>query len=78
MVKEGEDVVGAIGSSQNPSRKVSKTCRMSDKDWEELTLKTLCTIQLCLANEVMYNVIDEETATSLWSMLEMLYMIKSL
>jgi len=35
-------------------------------------------IQLCLADEVMYNVMDEETITGLWSRLETLYMIKSL
>ena len=35
-------------------------------------------IQLCLADEVLYNVMDEEMATELWSRLEMLYMTKSL
>jgi len=50
---------------------------MSDEDWE-LDLKAASTIQLCLADEVMYNVMDEETTTGLWSMLEILYMIKSL
>jgi len=28
-----------------------------------MDLKTASTIQLCLADEVMYNVMDEETAT---------------
>jgi len=37
----------------------------SDEDWEEMDLKAASTIQLCLADEVMYNVMDEETATSL-------------
>ena len=41
-----------------------------------MDLKTASTIQLCLADEVMYNVMDEETVTSLWSRLEKLYMIK--
>ena len=35
------------------------------------------TIQQCLADEVMYNMMDEETATELWSRLET-YMTKSL
>jgi len=35
-------------------------------------------IELCLVDEVMYNVMDEEMVTRLWSRLEMLYMTKSL
>ena len=36
------------------------------------------TIQLCLADEVMYNMMDEETTMGIWSRLETLYMMKSL
>jgi len=50
----------------------------SDKNWEEIDLKAACTIQLCLADELMYNMMDEEMATELWSKLETLYMMKSL
>ena len=35
----------------------------SDEDWEEMDIKAASTIQLCLADEVMYNVMDEETTT---------------
>ena len=42
-----------------------------------MDLKTASTIQLCFADEVIYNVMDEETATGLWLRLEM-YMTKSL
>jgi len=77
MAKEGEDI-GATWSSQNPTRKVTKLAGMSDEDWEELDLKVISTIRLCLANEVMYNVMNEETTTSLWLRLEILYMTKSL
>ena len=51
---------------------------MSDEDWEELDLKAASMIQLCLADEVMYNVMDEDTAIDLWLRLESLYMTKSL
>ena len=51
---------------------------MSDEDWEEMDLKAASTIQLCLADEVMYNVMDEETVTGLWSRLETLYMTEHL
>ena len=54
--------------------KKSKPASMSDEDWEELVLKAASTIQLCLADEVMYNVMDEDTATSLWLRSESLYM----
>jgi len=43
-----------------------------------MDLNATSMIQVCLADEVMYNVIDEETATRLWSRLETLYMTKSL
>ena len=43
-----------------------------------MNLKATSTIQLCLVDEVMYNVIDEEMAVRLWSKLETLYMKKSL
>jgi len=55
-----------------------KAAGASNKDWEEIDLKAASTIQLCLADEVMYNVMDEETATGLWLRLETLYMTKSL
>jgi len=38
-----------------------------------MDIKAAGTIQLCLANEVMYNVMDEETTTGLWSRLEIVY-----
>jgi len=50
---------------------------MSNEDWEEMDLKKTSTIQLCLADEVMYNVMNEETVTGLWSRLET-YMTKNL
>jgi len=43
-----------------------------------MDLKAASMIQLCLADEVMYKVMDEEMATRLWLRLEMLYMMKSL
>jgi len=42
-----------------------------------LDLKAASTIQLCLADEVMYNVMDEATTICLWSRLEILYITKS-
>ena len=53
--------------------KPAKLAGVSDEDWEEMNLKAASTIQLCLTDEVMYNVMDEQTAMILWSKLEMLY-----
>jgi len=41
-------------------------------------MKVTSTIQLCLTDEIMYNVMDEKMVMSLWSRLETLYMTKSL
>ena len=37
----------------------------TDDDWAELDLKAISTIQLCLADEVMYNVTHAETTMDL-------------
>ena len=37
-----------------------------------MDLKAASTIQLYLTDEVMYNMIDEETTTGLWSRLDMM------
>jgi hypothetical protein len=52
--------------------------RMMNDEWEELDTKAIGTIRLCLENEVMFNIIGEDTTISLWSRLESLYMMKSL
>ncbi|KAK8949495.1 hypothetical protein KSP39_PZI005278 [Platanthera zijinensis] len=49
-----------------------------DDEWEELDLKAISTVQLCLADEVMYNVAEAETTADLWKKLEELYLSKSL
>jgi len=77
MTKEGEnaDQHGLHNTLQGKSGKLAGT---SNEDWEEMDLKAASTIQLCLANKVMYNVMDEEITTELWSRLGTLYMTKSL
>jgi hypothetical protein len=51
---------------------------MLDEDWDDLHSRFLSTIHLCLADEVLFNIVREETTTSLWSKMESLYMTKSL
>ena len=51
---------------------------MSEDEKEELEMKAHSAIQFCLADEVLQEVADEDTAASLWLKLESLYMTKSL
>ena len=55
-----------------------KPKEMSDPDWKELETKAVSTIRLCLADEVMVRVIDEESPAAVWTKLESHYMSKSL
>jgi hypothetical protein len=47
-------------------------------DWKELEVKAVATIRLCLGDDVMYHVIDEESPAAVWLKLESRYMSKSL
>jgi len=51
---------------------------MKKDDQEELDIKALSAIQLCLSDEVLQEVVDEMTAIELWLRLESLYMTKSI
>jgi hypothetical protein len=54
--------------------KTKKPTSMTDEDWEDLDARALSTIRLCLEDEVLFNIIEEETTTGLWNILESLYM----
>ncbi|KAK5836877.1 hypothetical protein PVK06_012681 [Gossypium arboreum] len=51
---------------------------LNKTEWEELDEKALSTIQLCLANTVLQEVLMEKTSSVLWKRLETLYTTKSL
>ncbi|MFQ6626552.1 hypothetical protein Gotur_005218 [Gossypium turneri] len=51
---------------------------LNKSKWEELNEKALSSIQLCLANTVLQEVLMEKTSSALWKMLETLYATKSL
>ena len=73
MIKESEGVAGAHGLHKTLQEKLEKPTGASNEDWEEMDLKAANMIQLCLADEVMYNMMDEEPAMGLWSRLETSY-----
>ena len=49
-----------------------------DEEWEEINGRELSAICLCLADDVMFNIVAEKEVISLWMKLESLYMKKSL
>jgi hypothetical protein len=51
---------------------------MPDIDWKELEARAVATIRLCLGDDVMYRVMDEESPATVWLKLESRYMSKSL
>eukprot|EP00253_Pinus_taeda_P011247 PITA_11247 len=49
-----------------------------DSEWAEMDERAISAIQLCLADDVLFNIVLETTAAGLWTKLEKLYMTKSL
>ena len=49
---------------------------MTNDKWEEIDLKALSAIHLCLSNEVLREVAKETTDAGLWLKLESFYMTK--
>ena len=52
--------------------------RMNNMDWKDLEAKAAAIIKLCLADDVMYHVMDEESLAAIWLKLESRYMSKLL
>jgi hypothetical protein len=55
-----------------------KSVTMNDDEWEDLDVRDLNAIWLCLVDDVLINNNGEETKACLWSTMERLYMMKSL
>jgi hypothetical protein len=51
---------------------------MPDIDWKELETRAVATILLCLGDDVIYHVMDEESSAAIWLKLESRYMSKSM
>jgi uncharacterized circularly permuted ATP-grasp superfamily protein len=43
---------------------------MDNINWQELQARAVETIKLCLDDDVMYHVIDEESSTTVWEKLK--------
>ena len=51
---------------------------MTDDEWSDLDERALSGIRLCLADDVLFNIVSDKTAAGLWTKIEKLYMKKSL
>jgi hypothetical protein len=56
----------------------TKPEEIANIDWMELEAKLVATICLCLGNDMMYHVMEEESFTAVWLKLKSRYMSKSL
>jgi hypothetical protein len=72
------DLLVQQGLKKTLAGKSKKPTTMIEWEWEDQDAKSLSTIRLCLADEVLFNIIGEDTTSGLWSRLESLYMMKSL
>jgi hypothetical protein len=46
--------------------KTKKPTTMMNEEWEDLDAREISTIHLCLANEVLFNIVGEDTTIGLW------------
>lgn len=73
-----KDILVQQGLAKALKGKDAKPETMKDDDWEELMMKCVSTIRLCIADNIINNVMDEDSASALWEKLEKLYLAKSL
>ena len=72
------DLLVQQGLHKTLDDKRKKPATMTNEEWEDLDASVLNTIWLCVADDVLFNIIGEETTIGLWSRMEKLYMMKSL
>ena len=66
------------GHTQGPTWIEKKPSKMEDDKWNDIDFQANATIILCPSDEVLYNIMNEETTAGLWCRLESMYMTKSL
>ena len=55
----------------------TKPAKVDNDVWEDMQVQAAATIRLCLADQVMYHVMDEDTPKGIWDKLANRYMSKS-
>ena len=72
------DVLVQQGVAKALLGKSKQPYTMTDDEWSDLDERALSGIRLCLADDVLFNIVSEKTNVGLWTKLEKLYMTKSL
>ncbi|KAM0966633.1 hypothetical protein ACFX2C_022364 [Malus domestica] len=73
-----KDVLTQQGLARALKGKDGKPKEMTDDQWEELESCCVSTIRHYIADNIINNVMDEDSAPALWEKLEKLYIAKSL
>ena len=73
-----QDLLVQQGLQKALAGKSKKPIAMTEWEWEDLDAKALSTICLCVVDELLFNIVGEDTTSYLWSKLDNLYMTKSL
>jgi hypothetical protein len=68
LVQQGV-VKALLGKAKQPTT-------ITDEEWDEIDARALSVIHMCLADDVLFNIVTEKT--SLWTKLEIMYIMKSL
>ncbi|KAK4400678.1 Retrovirus-related Pol polyprotein from transposon TNT 1-94 [Sesamum angolense] len=55
-----------------------KSVSMDDEDWAKLQQRAARTIRLCLADEIMYHVVNLKSPGEVWKKLEIQFMSKTI
>ena len=77
-MKDVSNIVAREGTHKTLLGIEKKPSKMEDDEWNDINFRAKVMIILCLSDEILYNVMKEETTTSLWCRIESLYMTKSL
>jgi hypothetical protein len=72
-----QDVLVQQGVAKALLGKSKKPVSMTDEEWEDVDVKALNVIRLCLADNVLFNNVADKTIVGLWTKLERLYINKS-
>ena len=72
-----KDILMQWGLIKALNGKEEKPEKMTNEEREELDMKVVSMIHLCLALEIKYNVLIETFSIDLWKKLKNMYMLKS-
>jgi len=77
-VEDASSIVAREGGYTQGLHGIEKPSKMEDDEWNDIDFRAKAMIILCLLDEVLYNVMNEETTAGLWYRLESMCMTKSL